>query len=242
MERGPTIPGDRYRAIVIGATGAVGSSIVRALLRSPNCEHVAIVVRRRTELFASTEASGRLSQHVVAMDSMENDVAAAASGYRVAFSALGVGQARKVSPVEFWKVEVEYPTAFGRACRAAGVSQLSALSALGARRDARVATFRAKAALEDQLGQVGFPRTRFFRPSLLLTPEIRYGAEERLGRALVVLFGWALPKRFHAVHVEDLGTAMCREAELPNPVPGVRVLFYPDFAPWFRGAGDRPAR
>jgi uncharacterized protein YbjT (DUF2867 family) len=50
---------DRYRAIVVGATGAIGSALVRELLASPRCEGVTALARRPVDLFAVLQAEPR---------------------------------------------------------------------------------------------------------------------------------------------------------------------------------------
>lgn len=56
-----------YRAVVLGATGAVGSALMRTLLGSPRCSAVLSVGRRHTDAFAAEpDAAAKLTQQVVA--------------------------------------------------------------------------------------------------------------------------------------------------------------------------------
>ena len=242
-----------YRAIVLGATGAVGQNLVRELLGSPRCAGVTILTRRHSGLFDRVDGVGdgvdgvdggpaKLSQRVVSMDDLESATAAAAQGCQVAFCTLGVGQPRKVSRDEHWKVDVEYARDFARGCQAAGVRHLSLLGSVGADSQSKNRYLRVKGCAEEAVRDAGLARVSWFRPSLLVTDEIRYGLQDRVTQFVFPLLSWMLPRRFHQIRVGDLGRAMRINAEQPAGEP-VEVLYYPDFVARLglepRGGEDR---
>ena len=216
-----------YRAIVLGGTGAVGSSLVRDLLGSPACAGVVALVRRPVDLFANSPGHEKLRVEVVPLDQLEAATAPLARGCTVAFCTMGMGQPRKSTFEEFRRIDVEYPGAFARGAKAAGIRHISLLSSVGA--DVRSATryLRVKGDAEEAIAAPGFQRTSLFRPSLLVTKDIRYGLQDRLTQALFPLFTPLLPSRFHQITVEQLGRAMRLNAERPGE--GVEVLHYTDF-------------
>jgi uncharacterized protein YbjT (DUF2867 family) len=218
-----------YRAIVIGATGAVGSALVRELLGSPSCERVAVVVRRPID-----RSEDKLRQIVVDMD----ELAHLQVEGEVAFCTMGIGQPRKVSYAEHWKVDVGYATTFARRCREAGVRHFSLLTSVGVDSRSRARYLRVKGAVEEQIRALAFPRTSFFRPSLLVTDEIRYGLQDRITQAVWPRLSWLMPKRYHEIHVDDLGRAMRINAEQDAPEGMVEVLDYGSFERLL--AGGRP--
>src|SRR6185369_16650082 len=103
---------DGYRAIVVGATGAVGSALVRELLASPHCEEVTALTRRKVEIFAGLPGHGKLRQRVIDMNDLERETAEAARGYATAFCTMDVGQPRKMAKDEVRKVDVDCPAAW----------------------------------------------------------------------------------------------------------------------------------
>src|SRR5262245_26839843 len=139
------------RAVVVGATGAVGSSLVRELCASPRWEAVTALVRRDSALLAALPGSEKLAQRPFTLATLEADARAAASGFDAAFCTMGIGQPRKTTRAEFLAVDVEGAAAFGRGCRDAGVAHLSLLGAIGA--DARSGNYymRAKGEAEERL-------------------------------------------------------------------------------------------
>jgi uncharacterized protein YbjT (DUF2867 family) len=217
-----------YRAVLVGATGAVGSALVAELLASEACVEVRVLARRplaheHSKLIQRTFDLG------ADLEKLEAETAQAAQGCEVAFCTLGVGQPRKQSREAVWRVDVDCVAAFARGARAAGVSRLCLLSSVQPESASRSWYMRLKQGAEAAVLAAGLPHAAFFRPSLLVTEEIRYGLQDRLTQALFPLIQWALPSRFHGIRVEDLARAMRLYAEAGDEAP-VSILQYADFA------------
>lgn len=225
----------RYRALVAGATGAVGGSLTRALLASDACEGVVALARR--PFTALDDAPRRDKLRIVVTDFGELEAAAAEAGRgaAAAFCTVGIGQPRKVSFEEFRRVDVEYAGAFARGAARAGASYVALLSSVGANAASSNRYLRTKGEAEAGVIAAGIARTAIFRPSVLVTREIRYGLQDRLTQALFPVVAPLLPRRLHQVRVEDLGRAMQRDAERPSP-PGVAYLYYPEYLELLRNA------
>src|ERR1700723_360588 len=125
----------QYSAIMLGATGNVGGRIVQLLIKNPLCEKVVVVTRRKTDTFADP----KVSEVVVNMDRLEEEVAPHAQGVDVALAAFGVGKgSAKMSDEEVRKIEIAYPLAFCRAAKAAGASVCGVMTAAGANPNSEV--------------------------------------------------------------------------------------------------------
>ena len=214
-----------YRAVVVGATGAVGSALVRELLRSSACAGVVALTRRPTDNLALSDS---LRVHVIDLGQLETATRDLAAGCETAFCTLGLGQPSRASFEEFWRVDVEYAGAFARGAAQAGAQHISLLSSVGANAASRTRYLRVKGSAEQMMERSGIPRVSLFRPSLLVTREIRYGLQDRVTQALFPLVAPLLPARYHQIRVEDLAHAMRVNAERPAGA-GVTVLEYPDF-------------
>jgi uncharacterized protein YbjT (DUF2867 family) len=216
-------------AVVLGASGAVGGELLRGLLDSPLWTRVSTLGRRPAALSPS-EDSRRLEQHVV-------DVADPASyepllaGHTDAFCTFGVGQISRMTREEFRRVDFDYVLAFARACRRQGVTGFTLLTSVGADPKSRVFYLRCKGELEAAIKGLGFGRTHFFRPSMILTPTNRYGLSQavtlKLWPMLDVLLAGPL-RKYRGVLVRDLGRAMARHAERDREA-GNRVYMWDDF-------------
>jgi uncharacterized protein YbjT (DUF2867 family) len=227
----PSAQAEPYRAVVLGATGAVGGALMRELFASPLCICVTAIVRRETpELMTIPGARGKLITILANLGRLEHDTRAALSfalPHRLAFCTMGVGQPRKVSAEEHRRVDVEYVAAFARACRESKVHHFSLLSAVGANSRSRSRYIRVKGDAEAAVRALGFPRTSLFRPSVLVTPEIRYGTQDRITQWLMPRVSRFLPSRFHEIHVDALARAMRINADR-EPTRPVEILEYDD--------------
>src|ERR1700760_4010617 len=106
-----------YSAMLLGASGNVGGCIARLLIERTLCQRLVIVTRRRIGSFSGP----KVSELVVNMDRLEEEVAPRVTGIDIALVAFGVGKGTaKMSEEELRKIEVGYPLAFCRAAKAAG--------------------------------------------------------------------------------------------------------------------------
>jgi uncharacterized protein YbjT (DUF2867 family) len=93
----------QYSAIVLGATGNVGGRIVQLLIQNPLCKKVVVVTRRKTDTFADP----KVSEVVVKIDRLEEEVVPHAQGVDVALVAFGVGKgSAKMPEDEVRKIEI----------------------------------------------------------------------------------------------------------------------------------------
>jgi len=232
-------PSKPYTATIIGATGTVGGELLRELLQSSNCVGVSSFGRReKAELNEIEGAKEKLTQHVVNLDDLENEVASQLSeGVEVAFITLGVGSPSKATLDEVYKVDVEYAAAFARACKRAGVRQISLLSSVGTTTGLRKYSegkppgssaaagssnyFMIKSMIQDALENIGFEKVDIFQPSLLATKEVRFGIGDSIMQSVFPKISWMLPTQYQEVKVEDLGRAMRIAAEWGMEAQGV---------------------
>ncbi len=225
----------QYSAIVLGATGNVGGRIVQLLIKNPSCERVVVVTRRRTGAFAGS----KVSEVVVNMDRLEEEVAPHAEGVDVALAAFGVGKgSAKMPEAEVRTIEIAYPQAFCRAARSAGARVCGVMTALGANPEAAVKYTRIMGEKEKAVAAVRFDFLGLYRPAVILgnsnTPDV-------LGSVMPFLH-WAMPSRYHSIHKNDLARAMVAQSEqaflaiaqgdAPTEAT-VKVLEYEEMAPFF---------
>jgi len=234
------IPSAPLRAILLGATGAVGRNVLAETLRSPAFASVTTLGRRPVDGLEAAGAAGKFAQHVVDLGdpaSYRDRVA----GHTTAICTLGVGEPSKSTPAEVWKVEIDYVMGFAAVCKEAGVRHFSLMTSVGANPRSRFEYVRLKGAQEERVKALGFERTSLFRPSMLLTAENRYGASQAILLALWPRLNPLLTgplRHYRGIRVEDLGTAMARNAMRDAP-PGVEVLEWDDFR---RLLDDGPGR
>lgn len=226
---------DSRSAVVLGGTGAVGSSVVRALLAGDVWRRVTALVRRAGAL--SDLKDPRLERRVVdVLDPGQYE--RFLTGHGVAFCTMGLGEPSKFAREEFRRVDLEGTAAFAAACRRQGVTHFLLLTAVLANAKSSIYYTHLKGEVEERVKGEGFARASFFRPSMLVTPTNRYGFTQGV---LLALFPFIDPllvgplSRFRSIKVSDLGKAMVRHAERPGA--GVEVLEWKEFQAVLHGTG-----
>jgi uncharacterized protein YbjT (DUF2867 family) len=232
----------QYSAMVLGATGNVGGRIVRLLIKNPLCKKVVVVTRRKTDAFADP----KVSEAVVNMDRLEEEVAPYARGVDVALAAFGVGTgSAKMPEDELRKIEISYPLAFCRAAKAGGARACGVMTAVGADPESRVKYAKIIGEKEKAVESVKFDFLGVFRPAVMLGNSNTPGV---LGY-LMPLLHWAMPSKYHSIHKTDLARAIVAQTERAflaiaqgrAPEATVKILEYQEMEPFFvKGERDEP--
>ena len=191
-------------ALIAGASGLVGGHLLRRLLAQRSYARVEILVRRALPL-----THARLIQRIVDFDRL--DAGAVAVDTDTLFCCLGTTIKRAGSQDAFRRVDHDYPLTLARLAKSAGARQFLMVSALGA--DARSSLFysRVKGETERDIAALGFPKSVFMRPSLLLgeRPDRRPGEKVAavLGRTLAPLLIGPL-RKYRPIAGDEVAAAM----------------------------------
>lgn len=211
-------------AVMMGATGAVGGEVVRALLGDANLETLTLLGRRSV----ADLQDERVQQHHVDIFSADS-YADHLAGHETAICTLGVGEPSKISKEEFLKIDKHAVLEFANACAKAGIKRFALLSSVGASPKSRTFYLRSKGELEHELQQLGFEQVSLFRPSMILTPTNRYGVMQaitlKVWPALSRLFFGSL-RKLRGIKVRDLGTAIARKSLSGDH--GNEILYWPE--------------
>lgn len=190
------------RLLVAGATGLVGSHLVRDALEDRSVGVVHALVRRPLNL-----AHPRLAVHVVDFAKLP-----ALPEADEVYLALGTTIRQAGSEAAFRAVDFEANVAVARAALSAGASRVGLVSAMGADARARVFYSRVKGETEDAIAALAPGTLVIARPSLLagersaLGQPPRFG--ERVGLAIGRLAGWALPADYRPVEARRVARAL----------------------------------
>src|ERR1700688_1660347 len=233
----------QYSAIVLGATGNVGGRIVQLLIKNPLCKKVVVVTRRKTEAFADP----KISEVVVNMVRLEEDVAPHPQEVGVALAAFGVGKgSAKMPEEEVRKIEIAYPQAFCRAAKTGGARVCGVMTAAGAKPEAGMKYAKIIGEKEKAIASVKFDFLGMYRPGVILGNSNTPGV---LGYVMPLLH-WAILSKYRAIHKNDLARAMVAQSEqaflaiaqgrAPNEAI-VKILEYREMEPFFvKGESDEP--
>ena len=194
------------KALVIGATGAVGKDLVEQLIKDDSFERVDVFVRREMPLLSS-----KLVSHVVDFDHPE--IWAELLTGDVLFSCLGTTIKAAGSQDAQWKVDYTYQYDAARAARANGVRQYILVSSVGADAKSKIFYSRMKGQLDEDVAKLGFPGCFILRPpSLIRKGSDRFG--EKAGVVVLkALNAIGLMRSWTPMPTEDVAAAMVRLAK-----------------------------
>ena len=163
------------RIALVGASGMIGTSLIRLAVGRADLRIVAVARRELTlPLGARME--------VLLADPDNWGDAIAATNADVLVSALGTTW-KKAGKDEaaFRSVDEQLVLACARAAKAAGMRQMIAISSVGADPAAKNLYLRVKGEVEQKLGKIGVPRLDLIRPGLLRGHRDELRPAERLG-------------------------------------------------------------
>lgn len=197
-------------AIILGATGLVGSYCLEQLLKHPAYKKVVVLGRRKLN-----RSHERLEQHIIDFDHLEkyqelfigNDL----------FSCLGTTMAIAGSKEAFYKVDYTYVFESAQIAAQNKVNQLLLVSSIGADPDSLFYYTQVKGEIEAAVKQLPFWAVHIFRPSVLVGDRKENRLGERLaaelGKGLDWLTGGDLLGKYKPSKVEDVAKAMLRAAQ-----------------------------
>jgi uncharacterized protein YbjT (DUF2867 family) len=198
-------------AIVIGATGLVGGSLVNKLAE---CEHV-----RKIETLTRRSAeypNMKVQNHVVDFDRLE-DYAPLFRG-DLLFSCLGTTRKKAGSVAAQRKVDLDYQYKAAQLAADNGVRHYLLVSASGANANSMNAYLRMKGELEKKIQRLPFERTSIFQPSLLLGQRSEFRLGEKIGsRVLPALRIFPGLRRYRPIPADTVADKMVKVSLQPGP-------------------------
>ena len=194
------------KALVIGATGAVGKDLVEQLLNDEAFDRVDVFVRRKVSI-----QSPKLVSHIIDFNKPE-EWGALLTG-DVLFSCLGTTIKAAGSQNAQWKVDYTYQYEAAKAARNNGVGKLVLVSSVGASSKSKIFYSRMKGQLDEDVQKLGFPGCFILRPpSLIRKGSDRFG--EKAGVAILkALNAIGLMRSWKPMPTEEVAAAMIRLAK-----------------------------
>jgi len=196
-------------ALLVGASGLVGSELLNCLLGASEYEKVIIIVRKPLGI-----KHAKVEEAVIDFD----DLAGNKDLFKVndVFCCLGTTIKKAKSQEAFKKVDVDYPLEIARLAKEMGAERFLVISSMGADAGSAVFYSRMKGLLEQKLKEIGIKSLHIFRPSLLLgeRKEFRFGeaAASFLSKGLAFIFVGGL-KKYKPIAAKTVAKGMYKAAQ-----------------------------
>ncbi|MES2733673.1 MAG: oxidoreductase [Bacteroidota bacterium] len=189
-------------ALVLGASGLIGSLLTELLLQSPEYSQVTLLLRRKIHL-----SHPKLHQEVINFDQPDpskikgNDL----------FCCLGTTIKVAGSKEAFYKVDCTYPYNIGQLALQSGTSQYLLVTAMGADSASSIFYNRVKGEIEQKITSLHFPTFCIFRPSLLMGDRQEFRMGEKIAQGFSKIFAGLMfgpLKKYKPIEARKVAAAM----------------------------------
>ena len=190
------------KAIVIGATGLIGTELVTQLLNDDNYESVKVLHRRSTGVQHS-----KYIEHIIDFEDPKTFEKLLAGD--VVFSAMGTTIKKAGSKDAQYKVDVEYPFSVAKVASLSGVSTCVLVSSAGANASSSNFYTRIKGELDEMVFNLDFDKVRIMRPSILDGDRNEFRLGESIGIQVMRILRF-IPglRKYRPIHASIVARAM----------------------------------
>ena len=212
------------KAVVLGGTGLVGSHLIEELVRSDSFDEVVSLTRREINYDADTVVNKVIdfSNLYASKELFDGDCF---------FSCLGTTRKDAGSIQAQRKVDYDYQYQAAKFARQNEVDHYMLVSSSGARDSSPSSYLKMKGELETEVSRLGFKKTTFIQPSLLLGDRSDQVGGKRFAESLgAVVFPvlCKLPslRRYQPIHAQEVAKRMVIESD--RETYGLKVLSLSD--------------
>ena len=171
------------KAILIGATGLIGSELLRQLLADSTYSEVKVLSRRTTGVNHS-----KLKEVLIDFDDLDNYKSELVGD--VLFSTMGTTIKKAGSQDVQYKIDYTYQYNTAKLTSANGVKQLVLLSSYGANSESKVFYSKIKGELDEAVQKLNFDSVSIIRPSMLVGDRKEFRLAEKMLIPLMYVFSW----------------------------------------------------
>lgn len=199
---------NKRKALVIGATGLIGRSLVFELLKSDAYDLVVVLARRDLVI-----KHPKFQQHLLDFDFLSDY-----SSYMQVddvFCCMGSTQSKTPNLDVYRKIDFIYPLQVATLAKNQGAKQFLLVSSLGANVKSSIFYSRLKGEIELAISELHYPTYRIFRPSLLLGSRNESRPLETLSQYLMRVlnvFFIGPAKKYKAIQGSLVAKAMIKAA------------------------------
>jgi uncharacterized protein YbjT (DUF2867 family) len=149
-----------YKAVIAGATGLIGSELLKLLLADTTYTEVLVIARKSTGI-----VDKKLIELIINFDELD-DHANAITGHAI-FCCLGTTQKKTPDRNEYQKIDRDYPIQLAHLAAKNNMEQYHVVSSLGANSSSSSFYLKFKGEMEDGVKQSGVKSTHIYEPSFI---------------------------------------------------------------------------
>ncbi len=199
-------------AIILGASGLVGSHLLSELLVEDDYSRIIVYTRKPLEI-----EHGKLELRI---GDLLSESAFADAVCDDLYCCIGTTQSKTPDLSEYRKIDFGIPVNAARDCLKNGMTRCVVISSMGAKADSKTFYLKIKGQMEEALLKMGIPELFILRPSLLLGDRKDFRLGERIFAGVMRAFKWLIPKKYRAISAGEVARAMVKlkDTEWPGVI------------------------
>ncbi len=199
----------QLKAIVIGATGLIGTELLKQLLDHPKFKIVTVLTRRSTGV-----KHQKLNEVLIDFDEIE--MYSDQIQGDVLFSTLGTTLKKAGSKTAQYKIDFTYQYEVAKIAAANNIPNYVLVSSMGANSKAKVFYSKMKGELDDAVQDLNFKNITIFRPSILDGARGEQRNAEQISLKLMRFLTKYIMKKYKPTKDSILAEAMIHVSLAPN--------------------------
>ncbi|MDB5023096.1 MAG: NAD-dependent epimerase/dehydratase family protein [Mucilaginibacter sp.] len=196
------------KAIIAGASGLIGSTLLNILLLKPGYDEILILVRKELPV-----EHKKLVQLVIDFEKLDEHVAAI-TGHAV-FCCLGSTKKKTPDLGDYRKIDHDYPLKLAQLAKQNRVEQYHLVSAIGANRTSSNFYAKMKGETEADVQNMGLKCLHIYQPSLITGDRKEYRPTERIATLLMKIIDPLLVgglKKYRSIPAQTVALAMFNQS------------------------------
>jgi uncharacterized protein YbjT (DUF2867 family) len=196
------------KAIIVGATGLIGSHLLNILLANDEYSHVVSLVRKESGV-----AHHKLDEVVVNFDQLDK-YEKKINGHAL-FCCLGSTQKKTPDLKIYYKIDHDYPLQLAQLALKNGVKQYHLISSMGANSGASNFYLKTKGEAEEDIIQTGINCLHIYRPAFLTGDRKEYRFAEKILTPFMAIINPLLIgglKKYRSIPAQTVAMAMYNES------------------------------
>jgi len=209
-----------YNAVLLGATGLVGSSVLQELIEDERCQNVALLTRKSLGTL-----SPKVHEILVDFDQLSDWTFPFKPD--VLINCIGTTRKKTPSLQAYEAIDIGIPVSVAKFLLPIGCDEIHLVSSVGAKANAKNFYLKIKGTVEESMKALPASTVCIYRPSMLMgnRKEFRFG--EGIGRILTPLFDlFTFHGKYHSIKAKQVAKSI--RANIKTRPPGHYVLHYPE--------------
>jgi uncharacterized protein YbjT (DUF2867 family) len=212
---------NKKQVLLLGATGLVGSNVLRESLESDLVGNVTVLVRKPLAI-----SNSKLIQ--VVTDFSDWSALDTLTSVDVLFCCIGTTRKKTPDLVQYKAIDYGITMEVARRAKQLGCKQIHLISSVGANAKSSNFYLKIKGQTEEGIQTLGFETCLIYRPSMLIGKRNESRPAEKIGQILTPVFDFfTFGGNYHSIRASEL--AQCMVGQVERSTPGKQILYYRDF-------------